>query len=212
MSTVVDITKDFIKTNGNVGRIVYTPTEGKTGERDAKDNIRGKLYRAIIQKSFPNAQLSGTDSKAVVVDLSAYSSQELNENYADGKVNKNTLSESWHPNKAKIINRFIDYATDYLSIDRPTIKLINTPDYTQHNHSFGGYMPSEKKLLVVVHNRNIADILRTLAHELVHHMQNLDNRLQPDSGMDGSPEENEANSLAAVIMRKFGRENPEIYE
>jgi hypothetical protein len=73
-------------------------------------------------------------------------------------------------------------------------------------------MPSEKKLLVVVHNRNIADILRTLAHELVHHMQNLDNRLQPDSGMDGSPEENEANSLAAVIMRKFGRENPEIYE
>ena len=195
MSTIVDITKAFVKDNGNVGRIVYTPTEGKSGERDAKDNIRGKLYKAIIQRNFPQAKITGSDNSAVIVDLT-----------------KQPINESWHPNKAKIINRFIDYATNYLSIDRPTIKLINTPDYTQYNHSFGGYMPSEKKLLVVVHNRNIADILRTLAHELVHHMQNLDNRLQPDSGMDGSPEENEANSLAAVIMRKFGRENPEIYE
>jgi hypothetical protein len=195
MSTIVDITKAFVKDNGNVGRIVYTPTEGKSGERDAKDNIRGKLYKAIIKKNFPQAKITGSDNSAVIVDLT-----------------KQPLNESWHPNKAKIINRFIDYATNYLSIDRPTIKLINTPDYTQHNHSFGGYMPSEKKLLVVVHNRNMADILRTLAHELVHHMQNLDNRLQPNSGMDGSPEENEANSLAAVIMRKFGRENPEIYE
>ena len=129
-----------------------------------------------------------------------------------GDLTKQPLNESWHPNKARIINKFIDYATDYLSIDRPTIKLINTPGYTQQNRSFGGYMPPEKKLLVVVHNRNMADILRTLAHELVHHMQNLDNRLNPDSGMDGSPEENEANSLAAVLMRQFGRENPEIYE
>lgn len=51
----------------------------------------------------------------------------------------------------------------------------------------------------------MADILRTLAHELVHHMQNLDDRLQDNSGDDGSPEENEANALAAVIMRQYGR-------
>ena len=101
---------------------------------------------------------------------------------------------------------------DYLSIDRPKIKIINQEGYTEQYRSFGGYSPSEKKVMVVVHNRNMADILRTLAHELVHHMQNLDNRLNPDSGEDGSPEENEANSLAAVIMRKFGRENPGIYE
>ena len=66
--------------------------------------------------------------------------------------------------------------------------------------------------MVVVHNRNMADILRTVAHEMVHHMQNLDDRLTPKSGEDGSPDENEANSLSAVIMRKFGRENPHIYE
>jgi ribosomal protein S27AE len=58
----------------------------------------------------------------------------------------------------------------------------------------------------------MADILRTLAHELVHHMQNGKGELDSDSGEDGSPSENEANSTAGIIMRKFGRDNPEIFE
>ena len=125
---------------------------------------------------------------------------------------KKFLNESWDTNKARIINAFLDYCTDYLSIDRPSIKLINSPEYTQQYHSFGGYVPSNNKLMVVVHNRNMADILRTIAHEMVHHMQNQDGRLEPTSGEDGSPEENEAHSLAGVIMRQFGRNNPQIYE
>ena len=137
----------------------------------------------------------------------------LNENkyLQEARYNK-FLKESWEPNKARVINQFMDYCSDYLSIDKPTIKLINAPEYTQQYHSFGGYMPSEQKIMVVVHNRNMADILRTLAHEMVHHMQNQDDRLDPKSGEDGSPEENEANSLAGVIMRQFGRNNPHIYE
>ena len=125
---------------------------------------------------------------------------------------KNLLNEQWEDHKAHVINHFTDYATNYLSIDRPKIKIITDPQYTQMHHSFGGYMPSTRNISVVVHNRNMADILRTLAHELVHHMQNLDDRLQDNSGDDGSPEENEANALAAVIMRQYGRENSHIYE
>ena len=125
---------------------------------------------------------------------------------------KNLLTEQWQDHKAHVINHFTDYATNYLSIDRPKIKIITDPQYTQMHHSFGGYMPSTSNISVVVHNRNMADILRTLAHELVHHMQNLDDRLTDNSGDDGSPEENEANALAAVIMRQYGRENSHIYE
>jgi len=125
---------------------------------------------------------------------------------------KKFLNENWEDSKAKTINRFMDFATDYLSVERPKIKLINQEEYAQEYRSFGGYLPSEEKIFVVVKNRNMADILRTLAHEMIHHMQNADNRLNPKSGEDGSPEENEANSLAAVLMRKFGRENPDIYE
>ena len=133
-------------------------------------------------------------------------------NYLQEARYKKFLNEGWDSSKAKIINTFLGYCADYLSVTRPTIKLVNSPEYTQTYHSFGGYMPSEEKIIAVVHNRNMADILRTLAHEMVHHMQNLDKRLTPKSGEDGSPDENEANSLAGVIMREFGRNNPHIYE
>ena len=125
---------------------------------------------------------------------------------------KKFLNEAWEDAKAKVINEFINYCMEYLSVTRPKVKLINNKEYAYENRSLGGYSPSEQKIMVVVHNRNMADILRTLAHEMVHHMQNLDKRLTDKSGEDGSPDENEANSLAAVIMRKFGRDNPHIYE
>ncbi len=125
---------------------------------------------------------------------------------------KKFLNEAWEDAKASVVNEFVNYCMEYLSVDRPKLKLINSKDYAYENRSLGGYSPSEKKIMVVVHNRNMADILRTVAHEMVHHMQNLDKRLTPTSGEDGSPDENEANSLAGVIMRKFGRDNPQIYE
>ena len=125
---------------------------------------------------------------------------------------KKFLNEGWDSSKGKVIGDFVNYASEYLSVDKPKIKLINSPEYTEQYSSFGGYLPSEEKIMVVVNNRNMADILRTVAHEMVHHMQNLDNRLDPKSGEDGSPEENEANSLAGVIMRQFGRDNKHIYE
>ena len=33
-----------------------------------------------------------------------------------------------------------------------------------------------------------------------------------EEGIDGSPQENEANAKAGEIVRKFGRENPEVYD
>jgi len=249
MSTVVDIVKDFLKkADTPIKTISYTPTKGKRGEEDAKDNTRAKLYKAVIQRQFPKAKISGEDD--VTIDVSAYSGNTNEEivgekivcdkcgwkwkivdggddlymchkcghnntprkNYLQEARYKKFLNEGWDNSKAKVINDFLAYCADYLSITRPTIKLVNSPEYTQTYHSFGGYMPSEQKIITVVHNRNMADILRTLAHEMVHHMQNLDERLTPKSGEDGSPDENEANSLAGVIMREFGRNNPHIYE
>ena len=143
---------------------------------------------------------------------SIFDMKETKKDYLQEARYKKFLNEGWDSSKGKVIGDFVNYVSEYLSIEKPKIKLINSPDYTQEYHSFGGYLPSEEKIMVVVHNRNMADILRTVAHEMVHHMQNLDDRLTPKSGEDGSPDENEANSLAGVIMRQFGRENPHIYE
>ena len=122
----------------------------------------------------------------------------------------NPLLEAFTLQKAPLMKRFVEYACGELNINEPQIHIINSPTYSQEYKSFGGYIPSEEKIMVVVHNRNMADILRTLAHELVHHMQNMNG--DELNGEDGSNIENEANAMAGVIMRKFGRENPEIFE
>lgn len=120
------------------------------------------------------------------------------------------LHEGFTPQKAPLMKKFVDYTCSRLNINEPKISIINSPIYSQKHKSFGGYIPSEQEIKVVVHNRNMADILRTLAHELVHHMQNLNG--EELNGEDGSDIENEANAMAGVIMREFGRENSKIFE
>ena len=67
---------------------------------------------------------------------------------------------------------------------------------------------------VYVKDRAIVDVMRSIAHELVHHKQNLEGRIQDTAkdGDDGSPIENEANSIAGVLIRKYGKIKPEIYQ
>jgi Zn-dependent peptidase ImmA (M78 family) len=73
-------------------------------------------------------------------------------------------------------------------------------------------LPQNKTIRVVGANRNLADILRTLAHELTHYKQLIENRIKPNSGKTGSTEENEANAMAGELLREFGRANPVIFE
>ena len=174
--------------------------------RAAYNRAKDPLVKARLKKALAYAEQRKEASKKKTQRM------KKEDRYLQEARYKKFLNEGWDNSKGKVIGDFVNYVSEYLSVTKPKIKLINQEGYTQEHRSFGGYMPSEQKILVVVHNRNMADILRTVAHEMVHHMQNLDNRLEPNSGEDGSPEENEANSLAGVIMRQFGRENEHIYE
>ena len=55
------------------------------------------------------------------------------------------------------------------------------------------------------------DILRTIAHELVHRKQDELGLLNSDSGKTGSKHENQANSIAGILLRTFGKNNPEVF-
>jgi len=94
MSTIVDITRDQIKKAGDVEFITFEPTKGKTGEEGAKGNTRSKLYKIIIKKNFPKAKVSGTDT--VIVDLSAYKSNDLNEAIVGEKIECDNCGWSWN--------------------------------------------------------------------------------------------------------------------
>jgi hypothetical protein len=115
--------------------------------------------------------------------------------------------------KAYVIKDFLLYCKEFLNIDElPRIKLITDHNWVVSRRSFGEYRPAINTLFVYIGKRNLADILRTTSHELVHHKQNIEGRLFPGAGADGSEIENEANAFSGMIMRKYGKKNKLIYE
>jgi hypothetical protein len=132
------------------------------------------------------------------------------------KLPKNSLNESiMHNDKvdAKNVADFVNFAKEYLGIDdgvKVALAFTRTPDLrttAYYNFSNDGYIKIYAK------DRAIIDICRSIAHELVHHLQFLEGRLLDavKDGEDGSPIENEANAVAGIIIRKWGKLHPEIY-
>jgi len=110
------------------------------------------------------------------------------------------------------LDKFVKFVVESLGITQvPEVEYISTLDFTQEQRSFGGYIPGNNSILVVVANRNLADIMRSLAHELVHARQNQDGGLSAEQGETGSDIENQANAVAGVIMRNYGKLEPSIY-
>jgi hypothetical protein len=125
-------------------------------------------------------------------------------------LDKKKLSES----QTGTLGEFIKYAIQNLGIQQPPTGLTlsyNTKD-AQQRSSFGTFDTGNNKIWLYVGNRNMADILRTLAHELVHRKQAEDGRLDITSGETGSEIENEANAQAGILLRNFGKTNKHIYE
>ena len=115
--------------------------------------------------------------------------------------------------RQEIVLDFVEFAKNKLDIKQlPKIQFVNSRDWAVKRHSFGQYNNQDKSLQVYIGNRNLADVLRTLGHELVHHRQNELGMIKPGSGDTGSEIENQANSLAGVMMRDYGRINDLIYE
>jgi cytidyltransferase-like protein len=169
-----------------------------------------KYNELVVTDSNTNLNIPFVDQVNQVIAKTVMRKQEFSTSNPTLTLESKILSEGFSRDKAPLIQKLVTFACEHLGIEQPSIKLITSPSYSQEYHSFGGYMPSEQYIKVVVHNRNMADILRTLAHELVHHKQNSNG--EELNGEDGSDTENEANATAGVIMRKFGRENPQIFE
>lgn len=110
-----------------------------------------------------------------------------------------------------ILLEFIRFAAEYLDLkELPKFDFKFDTKRSVAHHSFGGY--GDQHIEITIVNRHIMDVCRTLAHELVHFKQDLEDRIGPHSGEDGSPIENEANAEAAVIMRKWGKMHPELFD
>jgi hypothetical protein len=115
--------------------------------------------------------------------------------------------------RIQIIEEFVEFCAANLKIEElPKMTFIDDKSWVLTNHSFGQYKNDSRHITVYIANRNLADTLRTVAHELTHHKQNELGLLYSGAGETGSPIENEANSVAGMLMRNFGLKHEIIYE
>jgi hypothetical protein len=171
-----------------------------------KQGISGTDLRAAVRKGdFTTfAKASAAKDKTLARKIFTATRTQLKEWYL--REERGLSRQDFHD---KLMS-FVDFTCDHLGIDeKPTIKY--KEDRKEGQPSFAAYSPHSKEVYVSTKNRHPMDIFRSVAHELVHHKQNLDGRLGKNikkEGATGSKIENEANSEAGKVMRYFGQDNP----
>jgi cytidyltransferase-like protein len=130
--------------------------------------------------------------------------------YTMGDTEKEELKEG--KVNLDLLKKFISFTIRELGIEGGGGKIVISGDTAKAREmkSMGLYTPQDDKIWVYTGNRNMADICRTVSHELVHLSQKQ--KGQTLDGTTGSDTENEANSKAGQIMRKFAQMNPMIFE
>lgn len=115
--------------------------------------------------------------------------------------------------KVEQVRKFADWAMKQLNIETPPIiKYGNDMGQVDQNRSFGSTR-SNGDVWVHVGNRNTADIMRTLVHELIH-VKQFELGSASDTMDDDQKQniEDVANALAGRIMRIYGKKDASIYE
>jgi len=118
------------------------------------------------------------------------------------------------PEKKEILNDFIKFVKKELDIEKlPTIVIQNNRNGLKTTANYD-YRQENKIVKVCGKNRALVDILRSIAHELVHHKQFEQGRLKNsiEDGADGSEIENEAHALAGFYIRKYSKLNDSLYD
>ena len=106
-----------------------------------------------------------------------------------------------------MVSHLLQLCKRELELDElPPINLIDddTSIKSGDKRSFGEFDGDTIK--VVSKGRHPMDVMRTLAHELTHWKQRIEG--QEMDGEDGSETENQANSAAGIIMRRFAEKYP----
>lgn len=106
--------------------------------------------------------------------------------------------------KKSLISHFLTFIKKELNLSNlPKIIVIDDPKFSIDNKTFGTFDINDNCIKIQVSQRHKLDIFRTLAHEIIHYNQRKSGKEL--DGNDGSVDENEANSKAAVILRKYSK-------
>ena len=107
----------------------------------------------------------------------------------------------------EILKKFLPIAKKIVKIDKMPNIILKSKITHEDQPTMGRFHSADYTLELAIANRQPVDILRTLAHELVHAKQ-IASGVQVDP-TTGSKEENEANVGAGIVMRHFNKMYPE---
>ena len=127
--------------------------------------------------------------------------------------NDKQVNESTFRDHQKQLKHFVKWCVKKLNIQEALPKIrFQDPKEGPDQYRTGYYDDAGDIMWIYTGNRNLIDIMRTVAHELTHRKQHEDGRVNGDQSYPGSPIEQEADAVAGYLMKLYGKENPEIIE
>lgn len=110
------------------------------------------------------------------------------------------------------LNKFVKFVKNELELEKmPTISVQNHRDGLKTTANYD-YTKENKVIKVCSKNRALVDVMRSIAHELVHHKQFEQGRLEVKPPDIGGEIEDEANAKAGQYIKMFAKEDPSIYD
>lgn len=110
------------------------------------------------------------------------------------------------------LNKFVKFVKNELELENvPTISVQNHRDGLKTTANYD-YTKENKVIKVCSKNRALVDVMRSIAHELVHHKQFEQGRLEVKPPDIGGEIEDEANAKAGQYIKMFAKEDPSIYD
>jgi hypothetical protein len=128
------------------------------------------------------------------------------------KVSYSKKLHDLNPVKFKHISNFLKFCRDELDITNDIrLFLLNKKNHLEI--TTGGYSPKDKCVYTIFEGRQMADVLRTIAHELVHQKQDLQGKIVGDIPDIGGVIEDTANAIAGRLVKMYVKkfEAREIY-
>jgi len=126
---------------------------------------------------------------------------------AQQEVNESTLSD--HEDQ---LRDFVKWTCDKLKIKKmPRLEFQDSKD-SEPQTKTAHFSMQDGMIWIYTGNRNLADIMRSVAHELTHYKQDEKGQVTPDQSYPGSPIEQQADAVAGYLMKLYIDKDPGILE
>lgn len=114
--------------------------------------------------------------------------------------------------KKQKLNEFVKFVKQELGLETcPTISIQNNRNGLKTTANYD-YTKENKVIKVCSKNRALVDVMRSIAHELVHHKQFEQGKLKTPPPDIGGEIEDEANAKAGQFIKMFSKIDETIYD